>query len=148
MQCTLMRLDPHNAKVKDLSRHGDLVLGKNIDQSGLYVVYKIGEICDILRCDDGKYFPKVCNVIPTVVTKHIKDPYNHYKMHFRYVQEINLDQIVHHDIIKQYVKPNVEHEYTFDKDSLYVIKENGLIDSYDIKTFKLEQSNIQPFTGY
>lgn len=152
MNCTLIRLDPHVektvAKIKDLSHHGDLVAGKNIDQSGVYVVYKINGTCDLLKCDNMKYFPKVCNVIPSIVTKHIKNPYEYYKMYFKYIQEINLDPVIHRDIIKQYVEPNLKYEYTFDEESFYVTKENGFIDSYNIKTFKLEHSNIQPFTGW
>lgn len=152
MSCTLIRLDPHNAgtieKVKDFAKHGDLVLGKNIHKSGLYVVYKIDDVCDILKCDNGEYFPRVCNVIPTSITKYIKDPYNYYKQYFRYIQEINLNPIVHHNIIKQYVEPDSHYKYTLDNDSFYSIDENGYIDSYNIKTFKLEQSNISPFIGY
>lgn len=148
----LIRLDPHNAgtieRVKKMAKHGDLVLGKNIHQSGLYVVYKVDEICELINCDNGKYFPRVCNTIPTSVTKHINDPYNYYKQYFGYIQEIDLSPIVHYDIIKQYVSPDSHDKYTLDKNSFYSTDENGFIDSYNRKTFKLEQSNIPPFTGY
>jgi hypothetical protein len=149
MSCTIIKADPDNAgataKIKDMSKHGDLVKTKS---GGLCVVYKIDNICDLLRCDNGKYFPRVCNVVPNIVTKHITNPYDYYKKYFRYIQEINIDPIVHRDIILNYVEPNLEYEYTFDKESFYAINKNGYADSYNIKTRKLEQSNIPPFMGY
>jgi hypothetical protein len=150
MPCKLLRLKQNDSinstKISNLVKHGDLVIDKKYN--ALYVVYKIEEICELRKCDTGKYFPRVCNTIPTSITKYITDPYNHYKQYFEYIQEINLSSIVHYDIIKQYVQPDSHTEYTLDKDSFYVIDENGFIDSYNINTFQLEHSHIHPFTGY
>lgn len=151
MPCKLIRLEPNAKKTIEKiknEQHGDLVFGKNINQSGLYVVYNIDTKCNLIPCDTGEYFPRTCNIIPTNVTKYIKNPYKHYKKYFTYIQEINLDPESHHNIILQYTMPNLNKKYKFDINSFYVTHENEFTDSYDIKTFELKKSNIPPFIGY
>lgn len=154
MPCKLIKLEPKNPetlekiKINDKYIHGDLVIGKDIFQSGLYVIHKIGNICNLIDCDTREYFPRVCNVIPETITQHIKDPYKHYKKYFSYIQEINLNPSVHYDIINKYITPNLKYKYKMDSECLYVTKENNYTDSYDIKTLQLTHSNIAPFSGY